>query len=139
MTTLTPFLLFNGNCAEAMHFYHACLGGDITVTKLGDTPMKHQVPPEVHERVVNAHLKSGAIEFTATDWLHPTRKPIQGNTVCLYISAGSYDELKVIFDKLSVGADPELLDDLKEMPFGIYGHLADKYDIHWFFKGNKKA
>ena len=34
---LTPFLLFDGNCAEAMAFYQACLGGELTVTKVGDT------------------------------------------------------------------------------------------------------
>ncbi len=27
MINLTPFLLFNGNCAEAMTFYQSCLGG----------------------------------------------------------------------------------------------------------------
>ena len=26
---LTPFLRFDGNCAEAMAFYHACLGGEL--------------------------------------------------------------------------------------------------------------
>ena len=24
----TPFLLFDGHCAEAMGFYHECLGGE---------------------------------------------------------------------------------------------------------------
>jgi len=23
------------------------------------------------------------------------------------------------------------------MPFGSYGHLADRFGIHWFFKGEK--
>ena len=31
MLNLTPFLLFNGNCAEAMTFYQSCLGGDLTL------------------------------------------------------------------------------------------------------------
>src|SRR5438067_13014686 len=43
---------------------------------------------EQHGKVVYAHLKNQAIEFSATDWLHPTRKPKQGNTVCMYISGG---------------------------------------------------
>jgi len=24
------------------------------------------------------------------------------------------------------------------MPFGTYGHLADKYGVHWFVQGEKK-
>jgi PhnB protein len=134
---LTPFLLFDGNCADAMAFYHACLGGELTITRLADTPMKDHMPPEQHAKVVYAHLQSGAMEVSATDWLHPTRTPHQGNMVGLYITGGIYRQLRDIFDKLSQGADQDLLDDLHEMPFGTYGHLADKYGVHWFFQGEK--
>lgn len=137
MLNLTPFLLFEGNCAEAMAFYQSCLGGELSITRAADTPMKNQMPPELHNRVVHAHLESGAIAISATDWLHPTRVPRQGNTVAMYLNGGTYKELRAIFDKLAVGADKALLDDLKEMPFGVYGHLADKYGFHWFFQGGK--
>src|SRR6185369_9347618 len=108
MLRCTPFILFDGNCAEAMTFYHKCLGGELTLTKLGDTPMKAQFPPEKHERMINAHLKSGAIEFSATDWMaSPEREPRQGNTFSIFVIGETYDELKVVFDKLSEGADKE--------------------------------
>jgi PhnB protein len=139
MMNLTPFLLFDGNCAEAMAFYQSCMGGELTITRVGDTPMKGQVPPERHHKVAHANLKSSAMEFSATDWLHPTRTPRQGNTVAMYISGGKYNELRAIFNKLAVGANKELLDDLRDMPFGSYGHLADKYGVHWFFQGDKAA
>lgn len=83
MLNLTPFLIFDGECANAMVFYKACLGGELVLTKVKDTPMKDQFPPAHHHKVINAHLKSGPIEFTATDWLHPTRTPKPGNTVCM--------------------------------------------------------
>jgi len=137
MLNLTPFLLFDGNCAEAMTFYQKCLGGELKLTRVEETPMKARMPKEVHHRVANAYLKSDTIEFSATDWLHPTRKFRQGNTVAMYINGGAYNEMKEIFDRLSEGADKDLLDALREMPFGIYGHLADKFGIHWFFKGKK--
>ncbi len=133
---LTPFLLFDGNCAEAMAFYQACLGGDLTVTTVGDSPMKDLQLPELHSKVAHAHLKSGSIEFSATDWQHQTRRPNPGNTVAMYLNGGTYDQLREVFGKLSVEADPELLDDLRQLPFGTYGHLADKYGVHWFFQGD---
>ena len=136
---LTPFLLFDGNCAEAMAFYQACLGGELTVTKVGDTPMKDQHSPEQHSKVIYAHLKSGSIEFSATDWLHLTRRPNPGNTVAMYLNSGTYGQLREVFDKLSVGADPELLDALRDLPFGTYGHLADTYGVHWFFQGDSST
>jgi PhnB protein len=135
---LTPFLLFDGNCAEAMAFYHSCLGGELTLTKVGDSAMKGQHPAEQQNKVVYARLISGAIDISATDWLHPTRTPKQGNTVCLYISEATSTELRAMFEKLSEGADPTLLDPLREMPFGSYGHLADQYGVHWFFQGENQ-
>ena len=139
MINLTPFLIFEGNCAEAMAFYHSCLAGELTITRVADTPMKNQMPPEQHQKVAYAHLKSGVIEFSATDWLHPTRTPKPGNTVAMYVTGGPFQELRAIFDSLARGADKALLDDLREMPFGTYGHLADQYGVHWFFRGERKT
>jgi PhnB protein len=138
MANLTPFLLFDGNCAEAMTFYQSCFGGELTLTKIADMPMKDQMPLALHQKIAHARLKKDNIEFTATDWMHPVRKPRQGNTVCMYINGGTFEDLKQIFDKLSAGADQSLLDDLRDMPFGSYGHLADQFGVHWFFQGDKK-
>ena len=135
---LTPFLLFDGNCAEAMAFYRSCLGGELTITRLGDTPMGIHAPPEQQHKVTYARLESDSVEFSATDWLHRTRVPKPGNTVAIYLQAADSRELRTVFDKLAVGADRDLLDDLRDMPFGAYGHLADRYGVHWFFRGTPR-
>jgi PhnB protein len=138
MLRCEPFLLFNGNCAEAMTFYHQCLGGELTLTKLGETPMKDMFPPEKWSRLINAHLKSEAIEISATDWMaSPAFEPVQGNTFAVFIIGKTYDELKIVFDKLAEGADKERFQALHDMPFGIYGQFYDKYGIQWIFKGDK--
>jgi len=51
---LTPLLLFDGNCAEAMAFCQSCLGGELTITRLGDTPMGDQASPEQQHKVTYA-------------------------------------------------------------------------------------
>jgi PhnB protein len=135
---LCPFLLFEGNCAEAMTFYQSCLGGELEITLLRDTPMKDQAPANLHDKVAFAHLASGSIEISATDWQHQTRVPRQGNTVGMYLGSGEYPDLKAAFDKLAVGADPDVFDDLRDMPFGSYGHFADRYGVHWFFRGEPR-
>ncbi|MEZ4803508.1 MAG: VOC family protein [Gelidibacter sp.] len=134
MLQCTPFLLFDGNCAEAMTFYHNGLGGQLKLTKLGDTPMKHQLPPEKHNRIINAHLKSSAIEISATDWMaSPEFDPIQGNTFALFITGDDYNKMKTIFDKLKDGTNNTRLQELHDMPMGIYGQFYDKYGIQWIF------
>src|SRR5258708_3127381 len=138
MLHCTPFLLFDGNCAEAMTFYHQCFGGDLKLTKLADTPMKAQFPPEKHNRIINAHLKSGAIEISATDWMaSPDLDAKQGNTYAIFIGGCKYDELKEVFDKLKGGGGTQRLQELREMPFGIFGQMYDRYGVQWIFKGDK--
>lgn len=73
MVNPTPFLLFEDDkCAEAMACYQSCLGGELTTTRFGDMPTKDQVPPERHHKVAYAHLKSGAMAFSTSDWQHFT-------------------------------------------------------------------
>jgi PhnB protein len=139
MIKMTPFLLFDGNCAEAMTFYQKCLGGELVLTKLGDTPMKAQFPQEKHNRIINSYLKSGAIEISATDWMaSPALEPKQGNMTAIFVIGVTYDELKEVFDKLAEGAEKERFQELHEMPFGIYGQFYDRYGFQWIFKGDKK-
>lgn len=136
---LDPFLLFDGNCADAMTFYQSCLGGELTITRVADTPMKDQVPSEHRQKVAFAHLQSGAVQISASDWQHPTRTFNPGNTVGVYLTSDNASDLETAFDKLSVGADTSLLDPLANMPFGVYGHLCDAYGVHWFFRGDRNA
>jgi PhnB protein len=137
MLRCTPFLLFDGACAEAMAFYHDCLGGELTLTRLGNTPMKDQFPPEKHDRIINAHLKSGDIELSATDWMaSPEFDPVQGNTYAIFVIGNTYDELKTIFDKLRDGDNNTRLQELHAMPFGIYGQFYDRYGVQWIFRGD---
>jgi PhnB protein len=117
-----------------MTFYHRCLGGELTLTKLGDSPMKDQLPREKHERIINAHLNSGAIDISATDWMaSPAFEPVQGNTFAIFVMGESDDELKAVFDRLAEGADKERLQELHELPIGTYGQFYDRFGIQWIF------
>ncbi len=137
MTTLTPYLLFNGKCQQAMEFYKSKFGGELTMTKVKDSPAKDFMPAFQHEKIVNARLRSGRLEISASDWLRPAQAPIRGNTVCLYLSGGTLDELKTLFEGLSDGA--EVTDPLKEQFFGTYGALNDKFGVRWMFQADKKS
>lgn len=137
MTTLTPYLLFDGTCHQAMEFYKSCFGGELTATKVKDSPAKDHMPAVQQEKILNARLKSGNLEISASDWLRADRTPTRGNTACLYLSGGKSNELKTLFEKLSDGAD--VTDPLKEQFFGTYGALNDKFGVRWMFHSNQKA
>ena len=76
MTTLTPYLLFDGKCQQAMEFYNSCSGGELTATKVEDSPAKDFMPAVQQEKIVNARLRNGKLEISASDWLRPDRTPI---------------------------------------------------------------
>jgi PhnB protein len=66
----------------------------------------------------------------------PEFDPIQGNTYAIFVIGSTYDELKRVFDKLRDGDNNERLQELHEMPFGIYGQFYDRYGVQWIFKGD---
>lgn len=135
MLRCTPYLLFDGNCAEAMAFYHECLGGHLVLSKLADTPMKAMFPAEKHGRIINAQLKNASLEISASDWMaSPAFDPVLGNMSAVYVMSNSADELKLVFDKLAAGADRRRFQALREMPFGLYGQFYDRFGVQWIFR-----
>jgi PhnB protein len=110
-----PFLLVDGDCAEAMGFYHRCLGGELTLTRLCDTPMRDTLPAEKHDTIFNARLTGSGIEISATDWM---ASPERG-----------------VFDRLRDGEHDERLQELHEMPFGWYGQFYDR----WIFRSDTSS
>ena len=136
MTALMPYLLFDGKCKEAMEFYQSCLGGELTLTQVKDSPAKDHMPAIQQEKVLHARLRSGSLEISASDWLALNATPVRGNTVCLLLSAKTMAELKVPFEKLSAAA--EVTDPLKPTFFGSYGALNDQFGVRWMFAGEKE-
>ena len=136
MIRLMPYLLFDGRCRQAMEFYQSCLGGDLTLTKVKDSPAKDQMSAAQQDKVLNAQLRAGQWEISASDWLALDETPVRGNTVCMFLSGGSFQDLKTVFDKLSQGAT--VTNPLKETFFGVYGALNDKYGVRWMFQTGKQ-
>jgi PhnB protein len=130
------YFLADGNCSEVMEFYHKIFGGELAMTKVGESGAKDFMPPNFMDKIINARLESDVVDISASDWLLPQRKRVQGNHLCVYIHGGTFDELKSIFDKLSDGG--EITDPIKEQFYGVYGALNDKFGNRWMFVTDKK-
>ena len=134
MPTLTPYLLFDGSCSDAMHFYQSVFGGELTLTKVKDSPAKDRMAPSQQDKTVNAHLRSGPLEISASDWLALDQTPVRGSTVCLFLSGCTAEELKRLFEGLSGGA--QITNPLTKQFFGLYGALNDRFGVRWMFQTN---
>ena len=137
MTTLTPYLLFDGTFREAMEFYRSCLGGELVITAVKDSPAKDRMPASQYDKTLHARLKGSNVEIAASDWLRPDRTPVRGNTACLFITGGTFQELKSLFEKLSAGG--EVTDPLSQQFFGTYGALNDRFGVRWMFHTHIQA
>ena len=137
MTTLTPYLLFDGTCREAMEFYRSCLGGELAITAVKDSPAKDKMPASQSDKTLHARLSSSNADISASDWLRPDRAPVPGNTACLYLTGETFQELKSLFEKLSEGG--EVTDPLSRQFFGTYGALNDRFGVRWMFHTHNQA
>lgn len=129
MKSLTPYLVFSGNCREAMEFYANVLNGTITsLTTFGTSPI--EVPPELNNRIFDCELEAEKIHFKASDDL-PNHSVKSGNNFSLFVSFSESKEKENVFNKLSQGGKVLFpLDD-------NFGMLKDKFGIQWMIVSDK--
>ena len=131
MAQLNAYLIFDGNCKVAMEFYKSCLGGELKLMNVGESPMAAQTPAEMRDKIMHSVLASGNTVLMGSDMIGGGEyKP--GNTVYLCLVCESKAEIERLFSKLSVGA--KATRPLKEEFFGTYGDLTDKFGFGWMFQ-----
>ena len=133
MPRLNPYLTFNGNCKEAMNFYKEQLGGELTLTIVGESHVADHVPPAIKDQILHALLKTDGFELMATD-MRPEELAI-GNDVQLCLICKTEEETRDLFDKLSAGG--KVNQALHEMFFGLIGALTDKFGKRWLLECDK--
>jgi PhnB protein len=135
MAQLNPYLNFDNNCREAMNFYKDCLGGELSLQTVSESPvMAAQMPPQYKDSILHSSLTSGKMVIMASDMNR--EKPVDGNTIQLCINCDSEQELDSFFSKLSAGGT--IIEPLADMPWGgRYGALTDRFGKHWLFNFQK--
>ncbi len=129
-TILNPYLIFNGNCKEAMSFYHECFGGELTMQTVAESPMASQMPPDLQNAIMHSQLISGSIIIMASDMNREKLNDGNGSQLCLQCS--SEEEVKRFFEHLQ--QDGTVTEPLAKMFWGgYYGSLIDKYGKYWSF------
>ena len=131
MAQLNAYLIFNGKCREAMEFYKGCLGGELTLNTIGDSPMATQMPAEMRDKILHSMLTSGNMVLMGSDMVgEEGYKP--GNTISLCLVCKSREEIEMLFSAISEGG--HVRHPLKEEFFGTFGDLTDKYGFNWMFQ-----
>jgi PhnB protein len=112
-----------------MEFYQSCLGGELKLTPLKETPVASQFPPEAADLIMHAELRKDNIALMASDNFDGS-PVLQGNQITLMISCSSEEELRGYFAALAAGGKVD--QPVRQEFWGdIYGQLTDKFGLQW--------
>jgi PhnB protein len=134
MTTINPWINFNGNAEEAFTFYKSVFGGDFSkLVRLKDlATAEFPVSDEDAEKIMMITLPIGANNVLIANDIPAAMGTVSEheNRSKIAISAESKEEADVIFAGLSAGGEVE--GPIGESPWGTYmGMFRDKYGIEW--------
>ncbi|MEO6758856.1 MAG: VOC family protein [Saprospiraceae bacterium] len=135
MTQIISYLTFAGNCREAMGFYRDCLGGQLQLQTIGDSPMANQMPPEMKDLILHAHLADGQLELMGSDMVGENGLQ-RGNAVSLMLHCASEEQVRACYSSLAAGG--RATHPLENTFWGaLFGGLTDKYGNHWLLNFDK--
>ena len=125
----SPYLLFNGDCAEAFKFYEQTLGGKIdALMPYAGSPSAEHAPPEWQDKILHASMTIDGQMIMASDAPPGHYSKPQGISVSIALK--DRDKGEQIFNKLAEGGTTQ-------MPFQKtfwspgFGMCVDRFGIPW--------
>ena len=127
--TPTPYLFFNGQCAEAIAAYAEIFGGEILEQlPAAQLPPEYTPPKDRMHWIMHARVKIGDGVLMASDNIMGDTPAMAGASVM--VSLPQAPEARAAFDKLAEGGEVQ-------MPFAPtfwsagFGTLIDRFGIRW--------
>ncbi|KAA2243256.1 VOC family protein [Chitinophaga agrisoli] len=129
-TQINPYLSFSGNCREAMSFYKDCLGGELTLQTVAESPMADQWPAALQQGVLHAALIKNGVLLLGSDMPSPDGDAlVNGNAVALSLTCATPEEMDTFFEKLAAGG--QVIRAPHEFFAGKIAALKDRFGMSW--------
>jgi PhnB protein len=139
---IDTYLLFDGNCGEAMRFYAEVLGGELETVMTGaESPMADQMPEAHRDRVMHASIAFGERRLMASDWpagesAHGPYPGMKGFNVSL--GYPTVAEARRVFAALGVGGHVTMPFEKTFWAEG-FGMVVDRFGTPWMVSGPQSA
>jgi len=138
MPQLDAYLIFDGNCADAMRFYERTLGGKLEIMMThAESPMAAQTPPGSANRILHARLVLDGRMLMASDSM--VGQPYEGmNGFSLSLVYPTVAEAQRVFDALAKGGQVRMP---LQKTFWVeaFGMLVDRFGTPWMVSGGKAS
>jgi len=129
MKRIDAYLFFEDNCREVMTYYQECLGGELNLMTVGESPVAAQLPPAMKDKVLHACLSHDGVVLMASD--NCMGGPlVQSKNFSLSLVCSNEEEVHTLYNKLAEGG--EIVTAPKVEFWGdVFGMLVDKYGTSW--------
>lgn len=127
-TRLNPYLGFRDSAREAMDFYHAVFGGELTSNTFAEFQASDD--PDEQEKIMHSMLVTpNGLVLMAADT--PNRMPYTpGDNYSISLSGEDEAELRGYWEKLSDGGTVTM--PLEKAPWGdVFGMCTDRFGVSW--------
>lgn len=130
MKDINTYLVFDGNCREAMTFYKQCLQGELFIVPFSEAPIE-MAARGAGDRIMHASLKAGSGVLMASDSM-PDMPVRQGDNFSISLNCESLEETDRLFNAL---ADKGHIKMPLQQTFWAtrFGMLTDRFGINWMF------
>lgn len=134
---MNPYLLFNGNCENAMKFYEKSLGGKVEAMLTHEgTPMEKMVPTEWRKKIIHARLKLGDKVLMASDCPPDSYVKPQGFSVNLDFKSPA--EAERVFNALAENGSVQM--PLQQTFWAArFGMVTDRFGTPWMINCESAA
>ncbi|MBP6855171.1 MAG: VOC family protein [Candidatus Pacebacteria bacterium] len=137
MTTINPWINFNGNAFEALTFYKSVFGGEFKkIVRFKDlASAEFPVPENETEKIMYISLPIGNGSVLIANDVPGFMGPVNEheNRSKILINTESKEEAEKLFNSLSIGGEIE--GPMGDSPWGSYaGMFRDKYGIEWLIE-----
>jgi PhnB protein len=124
---IQPYVFFEGRCEEAIEFYRAALGAEVTfLMRFKDSPEPTSHGSE--EKVMHASLRIGDTTVLVSDGRCGGKASFQGFALSLTVSSEA--EAERLFAALADGGQVQM--PLTKTFFSPrFGMLADRFGVFW--------
>lgn len=137
MSTLNPWINFNGNAEEALTFYKSVFGGEFTkIVRFKDiATAEFPVPEKEVNKIMYIALPIGSDTLLVANDVPEIMGQVneRENRSKILLKVDSKKEADRVFSGLSAGGETE--GPMGDSPWGSYaGMFRDKYGIEWIIE-----
>lgn len=133
---VTPYLMFNGNCEEALKFYEDALGGEIRdLMRFEGSPVEDKTDDK--QKVLHSQFYvNGNLLMMASDTGQGAPQAGPGGMVHLSLNFKDEGHIRNVFAKLSDGGTVTMR--LEDTFWGaLFGMVTDQYGVNWMVNYDK--